>query len=80
MQNLLNCIPTYHEMNDSQLSFHAEDEIRQLKPNITILQKLQHRGIIVTAPSKDYDFVSRTFYPKKAIYEDAVTGSSFIVY
>ena len=70
-------IELYQHKNERCLAiFHTEDEIRQLKPNITILQKLQHRGIIVTAPGKHYDFVSRTFYPKKAIYEDAVTGSS----
>lgn len=70
-------VELYQHKNERCLAiFHTEDEIRQLKPNITILQTLPHRGIIVTAPSKHYDFVSRTFYPKKTMYEDAVTGSS----
>ena len=41
-----------------------------------ILKKLEHRGITVTAIGKDVDFVSRTFYPQKAISEDPATGAS----
>lgn len=41
-----------------------------------ILKQLEHRGIVVTAPGKEVDFVSRTFYPEKNIVEDAVTGAS----
>lgn len=56
--------------------FDTEDEVRNLKPDMTILKNLDHRGIIVTAASKKYDFISRTFYPNKSANEDAVTGSS----
>lgn len=55
----------------------TENEVRQLKPNITLLKQLDHRGIIVTARGETFDFVSRVFYPKKTIYEDPVTGSSY---
>ena len=48
----------------------------QLNPNIQILKKLEHRGITVSAPGNDVDFVSRTFYPQKAISEDPATGAS----
>jgi predicted PhzF superfamily epimerase YddE/YHI9 len=41
-----------------------------------ILKKLEHRGITVTAPGSDVDFVSRTFYPQKNISEDPATGAS----
>ena len=40
------------------------------------LKKLDLRGIIITAPSLEYDFVSRFFVPKYGIEEDPVTGSS----
>ena len=40
----------------------TEEEVRQLKPNMNILKKLPHRGITVTAPGKESDYVSRTFY------------------
>ncbi|MDR3476886.1 MAG: PhzF family phenazine biosynthesis protein [Gammaproteobacteria bacterium] len=56
--------------------FDTEDEVKHLKPNIDILKKMAYRGIIVTSPGKQFDFVSRTFYPQKAQYEDAITGSS----
>lgn len=56
--------------------FETEDEVRQLKPDISILRELEHRGIIISATGKQCDFVSRTFYPNKSAWEDAVTGSS----
>jgi len=56
--------------------FDSEEEVRELKPDMSILKNLDHRGIIVTAKSENYDFISRTFYPRKSASEDAVTGSS----
>lgn len=56
--------------------FDSEEEVKQLKPNMQILKKLEHRGISVTAPSTEVDFVSRTFYPQKKISEDPATGAS----
>lgn len=56
--------------------YETDEQIRQLKPDMAVLKQIEHRGIIVTAPGKNSDFVSRTFYPKKAIFEDAVTGAS----
>ena len=54
-----------------------ESQVAAFMPNILALSKLQYRGVIITAPSDKYDFVSRTFYPKKiSNYEDAVTGVS----
>ena len=34
------------------------------------------RGVIVTAPGKDVDFVSRFFGPQSGVNEDPVTGSA----
>lgn len=56
--------------------YDTEEEIKQLKPDMQILKKLEHRGITVTAKSKIIDFVSRTFYPQKNISEDPATGAS----
>jgi PhzF family phenazine biosynthesis protein len=55
----------------------TETEVKKLAPDIQLLKQLEHRGIIVTAPGETADFVSRVFYPKKNIFEDAVTGSSY---
>jgi predicted PhzF superfamily epimerase YddE/YHI9 len=37
---------------------------------------LEMRGIIATATSPEYDFVSRFFAPREGIDEDPVTGSA----
>lgn len=67
----------YQHKNERCLAvYNTEEEIKALKPDIQILKKLEHRGITVTAPGKDVDFVSRTFYPQKAISEDPATGAS----
>lgn len=56
--------------------FDTEEQVRQLNPDMSILKNLDQRGIIVTAASRQYDFISRTFYPYKPVCEDAVTGAS----
>lgn len=56
--------------------FDSEADIRVLTPNFTRLCDLDRRGVIVTAPGNDLDFVSRFFAPKLGINEDPVTGSA----
>jgi len=56
--------------------FETESDILSIKPDIDYLKKLDLRGVIVTARSKQYDFVSRFFAPKYGIDEDPVTGSA----
>lgn len=53
----------------------SEIQVKQLTPNISMLKQLPYRGITVTAPGDQVDFVSRTFYPNKNMVEDAVTGA-----
>jgi PhzF family phenazine biosynthesis protein len=57
--------------------YDTEDDIKKLRPDMRMLQRLPHRGVIVTAQGDTVDFVSRVFYPKKTLYEDAMTGSSY---
>jgi predicted PhzF superfamily epimerase YddE/YHI9 len=45
-------------------------------PDFNRLNKVKARGIIVTAPGKEVDFVSRFFAPQSGINEDPVTGSA----
>ena len=59
--------------------YSTEYEISQIKPDFKKLKRLDLRGLIVTAPGKDYDFVSRGFFPKYGIPEDPVTGSAHTV-
>lgn len=54
-----------------------EKQVVGLNPNFSKLSELDVRGIIVTAPSENYDFVNRYFAPSIGIDEDPVTGSAF---
>ena len=56
--------------------FEKEDEIRQMVPDQSLLASLPGRGQNVTAPGRDYDCVSRSFFPKDGIPEDPVCGSA----
>lgn len=51
-----------------------EEKLKQFIPNDKLILKLDGIGLILTAPSKKYDFVSRCFYPKLNVSEDPVTG------
>lgn len=56
--------------------FDTELTIRTIAPDYEMLKQLNLRGVIVTAPGTDVDFVSRFFAPKLGILEDPVTGSA----
>lgn len=62
--------------SDYMLLFNDEEEILGLCPDFTKLGQIECRGIIVTAPGKECDFVSRFFAPCAGINEDPVTGSA----
>ncbi len=61
---------------DYMAVFETEDEILALQPDFAQLAKVECLGIIVTAPGKECDFVSRFFAPRAGINEDPVTGSA----
>ena len=61
---------------DYMAVFGAEDDVIALKPNFDALNKLDLRGVMVTAKGKEVDFVSRFFAPRHGINEDPVTGSA----
>jgi PhzF family phenazine biosynthesis protein len=54
----------------------SEADVLALKPDTVQLAGVESRGIIVTAPGSDCDFVSRFFAPRLGIIEDPVTGSA----
>lgn len=56
--------------------FERAEQILALRPKLDGLAQLPVRGVIVTAPGDDCDFVSRFFAPQRGIDEDAVTGSA----
>lgn len=56
--------------------FETEEEVASIVPDFNCLRRLELRGVIATAPSLEYDFVSRFFAPKYGVSEDPVTGSA----
>ncbi len=56
--------------------FERQKDIAAFTPDFTELATLGTRGVIVTAPGDDCDFVSRFFAPGAGIPEDPVTGST----
>ncbi|MEI7612537.1 MAG: PhzF family phenazine biosynthesis protein [Betaproteobacteria bacterium] len=62
--------------NDYLVVFDNEEDVRTLNPDSLLLSQLDLRGVIVTAPGVEVDFVSRFFAPKYGIAEDPVTGSA----
>jgi PhzF family phenazine biosynthesis protein len=66
----------YKGKTDYMLVCSSAQEIRDLKPNMLRIAEVNARGIIVTAPGEEVDFVSRFFAPQSGIPEDPVTGSA----
>ena len=56
-----------------------EEGVLGLRPDFARLAKVEMRGLMVTAPGRKTDFVSRFFAPAVGIDEDPVTGSAHTV-
>lgn len=62
---------------DYMAVFDSEEEVAELSPDFDALGRLDRRGVIVTAPSEQYDFIARFFAPALGVPEDPVTGSAY---
>jgi PhzF family phenazine biosynthesis protein len=60
--------------NDYLVVYASEEELRSLKPDMQALLNIDRFAVIVTAPGRQSDFVSRFFAPAKGVPEDPVTG------
>lgn len=70
-------IECYNCGEDLLAVYNTEAEVTQINPNFENLKSLSaYRGIIVTAPGIQADFVSRFFGPTVGVNEDPVTGSA----
>lgn len=76
--NGFNILPSqaFKGKTDILLVFESYNQIKNIKPNLPKIAKLEARGVIITAPGKQVDFVSRFFGPQSGINEDPVTGSA----
>ena len=69
-------IKTYKGKTDYMLVYQNEQQIRSLQINFSEINKIKARGVIVTSPGENVDFVSRFFGCGCGIDEDPVTGSA----
>ncbi|MBT5927109.1 MAG: PhzF family phenazine biosynthesis protein [Verrucomicrobia bacterium] len=69
---------TYRSM-DYLVVLENQQQVIGCNPQMTSLLKLDQRGVIITAPGLECDFVSRFFGPKNGIPEDPVTGSAHCI-
>ncbi|MCO6432379.1 MAG: PhzF family phenazine biosynthesis protein [Deltaproteobacteria bacterium] len=65
-----------YKSRDLMAVVESEDTVRNIVPNFEAIKKLDCLGVVVTAPSKKADFVSRFFAPSVGVPEDPVTGSA----
>lgn len=56
--------------------YDSQETVASLSPDREALSRLDAFGVIVTAPGREADFVSRYFTPGAEILEDPVTGSA----
>jgi PhzF family phenazine biosynthesis protein len=64
-----------YKHRDLLVELNTEDDVKSADPDFTLIKKSGHK-IIITAPGKKVDFVSRFFAPTFGIDEDPVTGSA----
>ncbi|MCK4992313.1 MAG: PhzF family phenazine biosynthesis protein [Bacteroidales bacterium] len=69
-------LKAFRGKTDFLFVFASESEIETMEPDFGLLAQVGGRGVIVTAPGNDVDFVSRFFAPQSGINEDPVTGSA----
>lgn len=65
-----------YKKRDYIIELETEQDVLNVRPDFSLLNKIDVIGIIITAPGKNCDFVSRFFAPNCGIPEDPVTGSS----
>jgi PhzF family phenazine biosynthesis protein len=64
-----------YKYRDLLIEVNSEEEVVNAKPDFSALKKTGEM-VILTAPGKEADFVSRFFAPDAAVDEDPVTGSA----
>jgi PhzF family phenazine biosynthesis protein len=67
---------TYKGKTDFMLIYASQADVQNFDPDINLINTVNARGVIVSAPGNDVDFVSRFFCPQVGISEDPVTGSA----
>lgn len=78
METLIGVRPNFifKGRDDYLVILNSQTDVEALKPDLAQLKHLDSRGLIVSAPGNDSDFVSRCFFPRTGVDEDPVTGSA----
>ena len=78
MRQLVHGLPAQAYVDrDLILVLEDEQSVRDYIPDYAAISALEGElGLFITAPSRTYDFVFRTFFPKLKINEDPVCGSA----
>ncbi len=71
----VNEIVAVYKYRDLLVELNSEEDVKKVQPDFTALKKMGQK-VIITAPGKSVDFVSRFFAPIAGIDEDPVTGSA----
>jgi PhzF family phenazine biosynthesis protein len=64
-----------YKNRDLLVELNREEDVKNADPDFTLIKKMGYK-IIITAPGKQVDFVSRFFAPTFGVDEDPVTGSA----
>ncbi|MBK8492875.1 MAG: PhzF family phenazine biosynthesis protein [Saprospirales bacterium] len=62
--------------DDYMVVVESQEIVEGLAPDFRRLAAISKRGVLVTAPGREVDFVSRCFFPQSGVDEDPVTGSA----
>jgi PhzF family phenazine biosynthesis protein len=65
-----------YKNRDYIVELETQKDVLAVKPDFSLLNKIDVIGIIITAPGTNCDFVSRFFAPNCGVPEDPVTGSA----
>jgi PhzF family phenazine biosynthesis protein len=66
----------YLGKTDFLLIFGRQSDIEKISPDFKLMEQVDARGVIISAPGNHVDFVSRFFGPRVGVNEDPVTGSA----
>ncbi|WP_095158513.1 PhzF family phenazine biosynthesis protein [Pseudomonas sp. Irchel 3E13] len=69
-------IEALYRCDDYIVVVESQAVVEGLQPDFAALARYDVRGVAVTAPGTDVDFVSRWFGPQVGVNEDPVTGSA----
>jgi PhzF family phenazine biosynthesis protein len=68
-------IVAVYKYRDCLVELTNEEAVKKIQPDFTLMKKTGEK-VIITAPGKEVDFVSRFFAPIAGVDEDPVTGSA----